>query len=123
LDWLNSRWLWLTPTFATRGVDTSGILWGMIMALSLLTILGFCIATWGLFARWNWWEYGALGSAALGLLTLVPYWFAAVGGGETVGTTAWNTFVHILMVGIVAALLLVPQLERWVSQHVPCGIR
>ncbi|WP_455834322.1 hypothetical protein [Pseudarthrobacter siccitolerans] len=113
-----SSWLWITPTFATRGVNTSGALWGIIMILSLLTVLGFCIATWGLFARWSWWEYAALGSAGLGLIVLVPYWIAAVGGGETVGTTAWNVFVHVLMVGIVAVLLLVPQLERWVDHQV-----
>ena len=74
-----SSWLWLTPAFATKGVRTSGSLWNLTMALCLLTILGFCIATWALFARWNWWEYAALASAGLGLVSLVPYWFAAVG--------------------------------------------
>ncbi|CAH0129321.1 hypothetical protein SRABI83_00199 [Arthrobacter sp. Bi83] len=113
-----SSWLWLTPTFATRGQDTSGALWNITMVLSLVTILGFCIATWGLFARWSWWEYAALISAALGLLVLLPYWFAAVGSGETIGTTAWNAFVHVMMVALVAALLLVPPLERWVDQQV-----
>ncbi|MEA5455169.1 hypothetical protein SPF06_10595 [Sinomonas sp. JGH33] len=113
-----SSWLWLTPTFATRGVGTSGALWGLTMVLSLVTVLGFCAATWALFARWGWWEYAALGSAGLGLITVVPYWFAAVNGGETVGTTAWNAFVHLLMVGVVAALLLVPPLERWVDHQV-----
>lgn len=113
-----SSWLWVTPTFATRGVNTSGALWGITMVLSLVTVLGFCVATWALFARWSWWEYAALGSGGLGLLTLVPYWFAAVGGGETTGTTAWNAFVHVLMVAVVAALLLSPPLERWVNQQV-----
>ena len=113
-----SSWLWLTPTFATKGVRTSGFLWNLTMVLCLLTILGFCIATWALFARWNWWEYAALASAGLGLVSLVPYWFAAVGGGEAAGTVAWNAFVHVLMVAIVAVLLLVPPLERWVNQQV-----
>jgi hypothetical protein len=113
-----SSWLWLTPTFATRGVDTSGVLWSITMVLSLLTILGFCVATWGLFARWGWWEYAALVSAGLGLVTLLPYWFAAVGSGETGGTATWNAFVHVLMVGLMAALLVVPQLERWVDHQV-----
>ncbi|BCW79737.1 MULTISPECIES: calcium uniporter family protein [Micrococcaceae] len=113
-----SSWLWLTPTFATRGVNTSGIWWGITMVLSLLTVLGFLVATWGLFARWSWWEYAALGSAALGLVALIPFWVAATGGGETVGTAAWNVFVHVLMVAGVAVLLLVPPLERWVNQQV-----
>lgn len=113
-----SSWLWLTPYFATRGVATSGVLWVVTLVLCLLTMVGFLIATWGLFARQSWWEMIAIGSAGLGLITLVPYWIAAVGGGETVGTTAWNAFVHVLMVAVVFVLLLVPALERWVDQQV-----
>ena len=63
-----SSWLWITPTFATRGVNTSGIWWNITMVLALLTVLGFLVATWGLFARWSWWENAALASAALGLV-------------------------------------------------------
>lgn len=113
-----SSWLWLTPYFATRGVATSGVLWVVTLVLCLLTMVGFFIATWGLFTRQSWWEVIAIGSAGLGLITLVPYWIAAVSGGETVGTTAWNAFVHVLMVAIVFVLLLVPPLERWVDQQV-----
>lgn len=113
-----SSWLWITPMFASRGVAASGILWGLTFVLSMVTVCGFLVATWALFAKWSWWEYAALGSAALGLIALVPYCFAALGGGETVGTTAWNAFVHLLMVGIVGVLLLVPPLERWVNDQV-----
>lgn len=113
-----TTWLWLTPAFATRGVSTSGATWAVTRALSLLTIAAFCVATWALFARYGWWEAAALGSAAVGLVTLLPYWFAAHGGGETAGTATWNALVHVLMVGGVFALLLVPQLEQWVDHHV-----
>jgi hypothetical protein len=113
-----TTWLWLTPAFATKGVSTSGATWAVTRALSLLTIAAFCVATWALFARYGWWEAAALGSAAVGLVTLLPYWFAAHGGGETAGTATWNALVHVLMVGGVFALLLVPQLEQWVGHHV-----
>ena len=116
-----STWLWLTPEFASRGVSTSGLLWSITRWLSLLTVAAFCAATWALFARYSWWEVAALGSVGLGLLALVPYWFAAHEGGETAGTAAWNVFVHVLMAGGVIALLTVPQLERWVDQHVMGG--
>jgi hypothetical protein len=116
-----TTWLWLTPAFASRGVSTSGVLWAITRVLCLLTIAVFCVATWGLFAHHSWWEAVALGSAALGLVTLVPYWIAAARGGESVGTTSWNAFVHVLMVAGVFALLLVPQLERWVNHHVMSG--
>lgn len=116
-----TTWLWLTPAFASRGVSTSGVLWALTRGLSLLTVVGFCIATWGLFARHSWWEAAAIGSAALGLVALIPYWFAAHGGGETAGTASWNAFVHVLMVAGVFTLLLVPQLEQWVDRHVMSG--
>ena len=113
-----STWLWLTPMFATKGVATSGFLWAVTQTLCLLTILGFCVATVGLFARQSWWEMTALSSAVLGLLALIPYWFAGTRGGETTGPVAWTTTVHVLMVAGIFVFLLVPQLERWVQQHV-----
>ena len=116
-----STWLWLTPAFVSRGVSTSGAMWAFTRVLSLLTIVGFCLAAWGLFNRHGWWEVTAVSSAVLGLIALIPYWVAARVGGETTGTATWNAFVHVLMVVGVLALLLVPQLERWVSQHVMRG--
>src|SRR3954451_11362595 len=93
-----STWMWLTPAFASRGVSTSGALWALTRILCLLTVAAFSVATWGLFTRQPWWEAAALGSAVLGLVALVPYWLAAHAGGETVGTSTWNAFVHVLMV-------------------------
>ena len=116
-----TTWLWLTPALASRGVSTSGVLWAITRLLCLLTLGSFCVATAGLFTRQSWWETAAMVSAAIGLLTLIPYWLAAQTGGEPVGTIAWNSFVHALMVAGVFTLLLVPQLERWVSQHVMSG--
>ena len=89
--------------------------------LCLLTVAGFTLATVGLFARQPWWEWVALGSAVLGLLSLLPYWLAASRGGEPGGTTTWNVFVHVVMLVGVFVLLLVPQLERWVDRHVMSG--
>ena len=116
-----STWLWLTPAFASRGVSTSGVLWMVTRMLCLLTVAAFGVATWGLFARHSWWEAVALGSAVLGLVSLIPYWVAAHAGGESVGTASWNTFVHVLMVAGVFALLIVPQLEGWVDRQVMGG--
>ncbi|MFC5730842.1 MULTISPECIES: hypothetical protein [Nocardioides] len=116
-----TTWLWLTPAFAGRDVSTTGLLWASTRVLSLLTVAAFCVATWGLFARHGWWEAVALGSAALGLIALVPFRIAARAGGETAGTVTWNVFVHVVMVAGVFTLLLVPQLERWVDNHVMSG--
>jgi hypothetical protein len=116
-----STWLCLTPAFAGRDVSTTGSLWSVTRVLCLLTIAGFCIATAGLFARQPWWEWVALGSAALGLVALVPYWIAARQGGEPAGTSAWNVFVHVVMLIGIFVLLLVPRLEQWVDRHVMSG--
>lgn len=116
-----STWLWLAPAFAGRGVSTTGVMWGITRVLCLLTMAGYAVATWGLFARQSWWEAVALGASVLGLATLAPYWVAATGGGETSGTAAWNVFVHLLMLGGVFALLLVPTLEQWVDRQVMAG--
>lgn len=113
-----STWLWLTPAFATKGVATSGLLWSTTRVLSLMTLVGFCVATVGLFVRQSWWESVAIGSAGIGLLALVTYWPAGVRGGETTGTVAWNAVVHVVMVAGIFALLLVPQFHSWVQRHV-----
>jgi hypothetical protein len=118
---MGSTWLWLTPAFAGRGVSTSGVLWAMTRVLCLLTVVGFCVATWALFARYPWWELAAKGSAAVGAVTLVLYWLAAARGGEPVGTVSWNVFVHVVMITGLFVLLLVPSLERWVDHHVMSG--
>jgi hypothetical protein len=116
-----STWLWLTPAFAGRGVSTSGVLWATARLLSLLTVAACCVATWGLFTRHGWWEAVALGAALLGLVALIPFGIAALGGGESLGAVTWNAFVHVLMVAGVCAFLLVPQLERWVDHQVMGG--
>ena len=118
---MGSTWLWLTPAFAGRGVSTSGLLWAVTRALCLLTIAGFCVATWGLFARNSWWEAVALGSAVVGVLALLTFSIAAARGGEPAGTVTWNAFVHVLMLTGLFVLLLVPSLERWVDHHVMSG--
>jgi hypothetical protein len=111
-----TTFLWLTPAFATRGISTDGFLWSMTRVLAFVALAGFTVATWGLFQRDSWWETVAVGSAALGLVALVPYWIAAARAGET--TPAFNVFIHALGSAGVLALLLIPSLERWVDSHV-----
>lgn len=118
---MGSTWLWLTPEFAGRGVSTAGQLWAVTRLFCLLTVAGFSIATWALFARHSWWETAALGSAVLGVLALLTFSVTATRGGESAGAVTWNVFVHVLMLTGMLALLLVPSLERWVDNHVMSG--
>ena len=114
-----STFLWLTPAFASRGVSTEGALWSVTQVLVLVVIVGFTVATWGLFINGAWWELTALGSAALGVIVLVPYWLAAGHAGET--TPGFNVLIHLVGDAGVFVLLLVPALEQWVSAHVVAG--
>lgn len=116
-----STWLWLTPAFAGRDVTTGGFWWALTRVLALVTVVAFCLATIGLFARQSWWERAAVAAAMLGLVTLVPYWVAADRGGEPTASSSWNVLVHVVMAGGVMALVLVPTLERWVDHHVMSG--
>lgn len=114
-----TTFVWLTPEFASRGVSTTGTLWAVTRVLALATLLGFTIATWGLFRRASWWEPTAVTSAILGVVALLPYWVAAHQSGET--TPAFNVFIHAIGSAGVLVLLLIPALERWVDSHVMSG--
>jgi hypothetical protein len=114
-----TTFLWLTPAFATKGVSTSGVAWSVANVGSLVTLAGFCAATWGLFTKAAWWEPVAIACAIVGLVVLVPYWIAAHTAGETNPT--FTALVHVPGSVGVLVLLLIPTLERWVSGHVMSG--
>ena len=114
-----TTFLWLTPSFASPGVSTTGTMWAVTAVLALGTLTGFSVATWGLFRKASWWEGAAVAAAVLGVVVLVPYWLAAHHGGET--TPGFNVFIHGLGDAGVFVLLLVPRLEHWVSGHVIAG--
>ena len=114
-----TTYLWLTPMFAARGVPTKGILWSLTQILAFATLLGFSIATWGLFKKTAWWDGLAVASAIVGLIVLIPYWIAAHISGEA--TPWWNVFVHAIGAIAVLVLLTVPTLESWVEGHVTAG--
>jgi hypothetical protein len=114
-----TTFLWLTPVYAASGVDTSGAAWAMTAVLATVTVIGFTVATWGLFRRSGWWELVASVSAIAGLVTLVPYWVAADSSG--VANPAFDVVIHALGSGGVLILLRVPKLEHWVHGHVAAG--
>jgi hypothetical protein len=114
-----TTYLWLTPMFAGRGISTKGILWSITQVLAFLTLLGFTIATWGLFKKSSWWDSVAIASAVLGLVVLIPYWIAAHSSGES--TPGWNVLVHAVGAIGVLILLTVPALASWVDSHVMAG--
>jgi hypothetical protein len=114
-----TTYLWLTPMFASKGVSTKGFAWSITNVMAFATIVGFSIATLGLFRKAPWWEGVAIASAIVGLIVLIPYWIAAHGSGET---TPWfNVLIHAVCAVAVLVLLLVPALNSWVNGHVMAG--
>ena len=114
-----TTFMWLTPAFVTQGLKTGGAMWSLTNGLALLAMIGFSIATFGLFRHASWWEPVAIASAVVGVLVLGPYWMAARHAGEP--APGFNVLIHALGDAGVFVLLLVPSLERWVSGHVMAG--
>ncbi|MTV24098.1 hypothetical protein FTX61_01490 [Nitriliruptoraceae bacterium ZYF776] len=114
-----STFVWLTPEFASRGVSTASAWWAATRVFALLAVLGFTVATVGLFRRDGWWIGVAVGSAVVGIVAAIAFLAAAVPAGET---TPWFT-AAISVLGSVAVLvlLLVPALQRFVQGHVMSG--
>jgi hypothetical protein len=105
--------------FAAADVDTGGAAWAAVAFLSSVTIIGFTVATWGLFKRTDWWEPLGVACAVAGLATLVPYWVAAAGSG--VANPGFDLVIHAAGSFGVVLLLRLPRLERWVHGHVAAG--
>jgi|SRR5919197_2339894 glycerol uptake facilitator-like aquaporin len=114
-----TTFLWLTPSFASPGVPTTGVAWSITQVLALVTIALFTVATWGLFKKAGWWEATAVVAAAVGFVVLIPYWLAASHAGEV--NPAFTIAIHVLGNIGVLVLLLVPRLEHWVDRHVLAG--
>jgi hypothetical protein len=114
-----TTYLWITPMFASEGISTRGVLWSITNVLAFLTLIGFTIATWGLFKKAGWWDNVAIASAVLGLVALIPFWIAAHNSGEV---APWFTvLIHVIGVAGVFVLLLIPPLKNWVNGHVMAG--
>ena len=104
-----TTFLWLTPMFAAAEVDTSGVAWAAVGVLASVTIIGFTVATWGLFRRTDWWESLGVACAVAGLVTLVPYWIAADGSG--VANPVFDVVIHAAGSFGVLLLLRLPRLR------------
>ncbi len=111
-----TTFLWLTPMFTAADVDTAGAAWTAVTILAAVTIIGFTVATWGLFQRTEWWEPLGVACAVAGLVTLVPYWMAADASG--VANPGFDVVIHAAGSFAVLLLLRLPRLERWVHGHV-----
>jgi hypothetical protein len=116
-----TTYMWLTPLFAKSAgtAATRTALWSITMVLCVIIMLGFTVATWGLFIKASWWKGVAIASALAGLLVLIPYWIAA----HLIHEPApwYNVLIHALGAAAVLVLLRVPVFSSWVGGHVMAG--
>jgi hypothetical protein len=47
-----TTYLWLTPSYV--GKSATGAVWVVVQVLSIVTIVGFAAATWGIFKATGW---------------------------------------------------------------------
>lgn len=114
-----TTFIWLTPSFASRGISTKGPWWAASSMLAWATTATLIGATWGLFTRTTWWAGAAVAGAAVGIVASCVYWVAASRSSEAAST--YNALIHVAGSAGVFVLLLVPALESWVQRHVSSG--
>ena len=114
-----STFLWMTRDFLANPREGSGVLWSIIQVLTLVAIVGFAVAAWGVFKEASWWEPVAITSAIVGLAALVPYVIGVrqVGDAGDAGVQM-NIAIHAVGIAAVFVLVLVPVVHDWVARKI-----
>ncbi len=112
-----ASWLWLTPMWLSQGkanvpiFDPRGL-------LSVVAIIGFAVAAWGVFKLANWWEPVAIASALVGIAAAFVFLFwAASSSNASQADIATNALMHVAAGALVVAVLLVKPAEHWLAGH------
>lgn len=110
-----ASFLWLTPMWIGQANSKLGLL-DPTGLLAILTVIGFALAAWGIFKAAGWWEPVAIGSALVGIGSVIPYWITA-NGTVAVDKAAMfqNIGLHLVGGAVVVALLVFPTTERWLA--------
>jgi hypothetical protein len=108
-----TTFLWLTPSFV--GKSATGSVWAVAQALAMAAILGFAVAAWGIFKAAGWWEPVLVGSAIVGMTSVIPYLIGIQSVTGAVDFAAIENVVgHVLGAAVVIAVLLIHPAEHWV---------
>lgn len=111
-----TSYLWLTPSYV--GKSATGAVWVVVQVLSIAAILGFAAAAWGIFKTTGWSEPVLLGSAIVGMTSVIPYWIGLQNVTGAVSVAAAENIVgHFLGGAIVIAVLLVHPAEQWIVER------
>jgi hypothetical protein len=113
-----TTFLWMTASFVGKTPPPTGTLWTAVNVLSLLAVVAFAIAAWGVYKQTSWWEAAALASAVVGLIAVVPFVIAINGEGQLSDQgVALNIIIHVVCSLIVLAVVLVPAVHDWFTHR------
>jgi hypothetical protein len=107
-----TTFLWLTPAFVGSGGKAEGTLWTVVQIISLLTVLGFAVAAYGLWRVALPWEGIAIGSAVVGLAATAAYGLA-VRDLPGAANVVPNLVIHGVGSLVVLLVLFVPAAHSW----------
>ena len=95
----------------------AGAVWSIENALAIIVVVGFSIASWGIFKDLSWWEPVAVVSAIIGLVAVVPFalGISQIGVFADLGVEI-NLGMHILGCAGVLALTLLPTAHHWLAR-------
>ena len=113
-----TTFLWMTASFAGKTPPPEGAAWTLENVLTIVAIVGFSAAAWGVYEDLAWWEAAAAASALVGLVAVVPYvvGVSGIGGFDDSGVQI-NLAMHVLGSAAVLAMVVVPWAHEWVAHR------
>lgn len=110
--------IWSERFFAPSEIANS---WSRgLLGASLLVVLLFGVAAFGLWrGAGGWWTWAGLGAAILGFLVLIPWW-VAIGGDAPAMSILVNAVLTLWSVGI-AVVLSSPALRAMITRFLEAG--
>jgi hypothetical protein len=113
-----TTFLWMTAAMAGKTPPPEGTEWNVEQVLAFVAIIGFSAAAWGVFKDLAWWEPVALGSAIVGLVSVIPYTvgISHIGGFSDLGVEI-NLVMHLVGSAAVLAIVVVPVVHDWVTHR------
>ena len=120
LSLFGSTFLWMTPAFAGKTPPPTGAAWTVVNLLALVAVAGFAVTAWAAFKEYSWWWTGAIVSASLGLLAVIPFVVALRQIDLPFGDVGVqiNVWMHVLGSALVLAALTVPSIHDSVVSRV-----
>lgn len=114
-----STFMWMTASFAGRVPPPTGVAWTMVNGLALAAVAGFTVTAWAVFKEYSWWHIGALLSAIVGLVAVVPFVIGLLQIGAAMADLGIqiNLWIHVIGNVAIIATTRSPAARDWLMQR------